>query len=239
MKLADVSIRRPVFAVMLIAAMLVFGALAYPRMGVDLFPNVEFPVVTVTVVYPGADPETMETKVADPIEERINTLSGIKVLRSVNLESVTQVVVQFELDVQVDQAMQEIRDKISALGRELPAGIDPPVVQKFDVGATPVMAIALFGELSPRTLTQLADDVVKERVQRIPGVGGVDLVGGRERQIKVLVDPAKLAGLGLSVDDVGGAIRAQKAGRRGCRPSSSCSSRSTSTVRCAAVSAPT
>ncbi len=209
MKLADVSIRRPVFAVMLIAAMLVFGALAYPRMGVDLFPNVEFPVVTVTVVYPGADPETMETKVADPIEERINTLSGIKVLRSVNLESVTQVVVQFELDVQVDQAMQEIRDKISALGRELPAGIDPPVVQKFDVGATPVMAIALFGELSPRTLTQLADDVVKERVQRIPGVGGVDLVGGRERQIKVLVDPAKLAGLGLSVDDVGGAIRAQ------------------------------
>lgn len=209
MRLAEVSIRRPVFAVMLIAAMLVFGVLAYPRIGVDLFPNVEFPVVTVTVVYPGADPETMETKVADPIEEHINTLGGIKVLRSVNLESVTQVIVQFELEVKVDQAMQDIRDKIAGLSRELPPGIDPPIVQKFDVGATPVITIALSGDLGPRALTELADDVVKERLQRVAGVGGVDLVGGRERQLKVLVDPARLAGLGLSVDDVANAIRAQ------------------------------
>ncbi|MFO0569781.1 MAG: efflux RND transporter permease subunit [Polyangiaceae bacterium] len=209
MKLADVSIRRPVFAVMLIAALLVFGVLAYPRMGVDLFPNVEFPVVTITVVYPGADPETMETKVADPIEEAVNTLGGIKVLRSVNLESVTQVVVQFELEVKVDQAMQDIRDKISGVTGQLPPGIDPPVVQKFDVGATPVMSIALSGNLGPRALTELADDVVKERIQRIAGVGGVDLIGGRERQIKILLDPARLAGLGLSVDDVAGAVRAQ------------------------------
>jgi len=194
---------------MLIAAMLVFGALAYPRIGVDLFPSVEFPVVTVTVVYPGADPETMETKVADPIEEKINTLGGIKVLRSVNLESVTQVIVQFELEVSVDQAMQDIRDKISELQRDLPQGIDPPTVQKFDVGASPVMALALSGDIGPRALTDLADDVVKERIQRIPGVGGVDLIGGRERQIKVQVDPAKLSGLSLSVDDVANAIRSQ------------------------------
>ncbi len=106
MRLADVAIRRPVFAVMLISALLVFGVLAYPRMGVDLFPNVEFPVVTVLVVYPGADPETMETKVADPIEEKLNTLGGIKVLRSVNLESVTQVVVQFELEVNADMTLK-------------------------------------------------------------------------------------------------------------------------------------
>ena len=209
MSLADVSIRRPVFAVMMIAALVVFGVLSYPRLGVDLFPNVEFPVVTVTVVYPGADPETMESKVSDPIEEQVNTLAGIRVLRSVNLESVTQVIVEFELDVAVDQAMQDIRDKIGQIERDLPEGIDPPTVQKFDVGASPIMAIAISGNLQPRALTELADDVVKERIQRVPGVGGVDLVGGRERQIKVVVDSARLVGLNLSVDDVSNAIRSQ------------------------------
>jgi hydrophobic/amphiphilic exporter-1 (mainly G- bacteria), HAE1 family len=208
-KLADVSIRRPVFAVMMIAALLVFGLLSYKRIGVDLFPNVEFPVVTVTVVYPGADPETMESKVADPIEEAVNTLSGIKVLRSVNLESVTQVIIQFELEVQVDKALQDVRDKVSAIERNLPPQIDPPTIQKFDIGAAPVMALSLSGELGPRELTRLGDNVVKERIQRVAGVGGVDVIGGRERQIKVLVDPARLAGMGLSIDDVASAIRAQ------------------------------
>jgi HAE1 family hydrophobic/amphiphilic exporter-1 len=198
-----------VFAAMLIIALMVFGGLAYPRIGVDLFPNVEFPVVTVTVVYPGADPETMESKVADPIEESVNTLSGIKVLRSTNLESVTQVVVQFELEVKIEQAMQEIRDKIAALERDLPPGIDPPTIQKFDVGAAPVMAVALSGKLAPRDLTELADKVVKERIQRVAGVGNVDLVGGREREIHIEVDPARLAGLNLSVDDVSNALRSQ------------------------------
>ncbi len=209
MSLADVSIRRPVFAVMMIAALVVFGLLSYPKVGVDLFPNVEFPIVTVTVVYPGGDPETMESKVADPIEEKVNTLSGIKTLRSVNLESVTQVIIEFELSVNVDQAMQDIRDKMSEVQASLPAQVEPPLIQKFDVGAAPVMGIALSGKLGPRELTELADKVVKERVQRVPGVGGVDLVGGRERQIKVLVDPGKLSGLGLTVDDVANAIRAQ------------------------------
>src|SRR6187431_2304593 len=130
MRLADLSIRRPVFAVMLISALLVFGGLAYPRIGVDLFPNVEFPVVTVTATYPGADPETMESKVADPIEETINSLSGIKRLNSTNLESVAQVVVEFDLDVAADQAVQDIRDKVSGILSQLPSGIDPPVIQK-------------------------------------------------------------------------------------------------------------
>ena len=209
MSLADVSIRRPVFAVMLIAALVVFGALSYPRIGVDLFPNVEFPIVTVTVVYPGADPGTMESKVADPIEESVNTLSGIKVLRSVNLESVTQVFVQFELEVKIDEAMQDIRDKLSAIERDLPEGIDPPTIEKFDVGAAPIMAVALSGELPARALTELADDVVKERIQRVAGVGGVDLVGGRSRQIQVVVDTARLSGTNLAVDDVANAIRSQ------------------------------
>jgi len=209
MNLADVSIRRPVFAVMMIGALVVFGIVSYPRIGVDLFPDVEFPVVTVTVVYPGGDPETMESKVADPIEEQLNTLSGIKVLRSVNLESVTQVIVQFQLEVPAEQAIQDIRDKMSQVEKDLPDGVDPPTIQKFDVGAAPIMAVALSGRIGPKALTHLADKVVKERIQRVPGVGGVDLVGDREREIQVLVNPAKLVGMGLTVTDVENAIRAQ------------------------------
>ncbi len=209
MRIADVSIRRPVFAVMLILALVVFGTFSYPRIGVDLFPNVEFPVVTVTVVYPGADPSAMESKVADPIEESINTMGGIKTLRSVNLESVTQVFVQFDLTVSVNQAAQDIRDRISGILRDLPAGIDPPVVEKFDVGAAPIMSLSISGELGPRELTRLAKDVVKERIQRVPGVGQVELIGGREREIHVYVRPVKLAGLGLTTSDIARALRAQ------------------------------
>ncbi len=209
MRLADISIRRPVFAVMLVGALVVFGGVAYKDIGVDLFPNVEFPVVTVTVVYPGADPATMESKVADPIEETVNTMSGIHVLRSVNLESVTQVIVEFDLEVSVDKAMQDIRDKVSAIAGQLPEGIEPPQIQKFDVGAAPIMSVALASDRPVRELTELADDVVKERIQRIKGVGSVILVGGREREIQVLIRPLDLAGLGLTVQDVGGALQAQ------------------------------
>src|SRR5687767_10923468 len=107
MRLADISIRRPVFAAVLIGALVVIGLFSYPRVGVDLFPNVDFPIITVTVTYAGADPASMESKIADPIEEAVNTMAGIKTLRSVNLESVTQVFVQFELEVDVDQAAQD------------------------------------------------------------------------------------------------------------------------------------
>jgi HAE1 family hydrophobic/amphiphilic exporter-1 len=208
-KLAEVSIRRPVFAIMLIASLVVFGLVSYPRIGVDLFPNVEFPFVTVTVTYPGADPASMESKVADPLEDALNTMSGIKVLKSVSLESVAQVLIQFELEVNVDTAVQDVRDRVSGALNKLPAGIDPPVVQKFDVGAAPVMSVALSGNLPVRELTRLAEDVVKVRVQRITGVGAVDLVGGREREIHVLVDPARLAGHGLTVQDLSNALQAQ------------------------------
>jgi HAE1 family hydrophobic/amphiphilic exporter-1 len=209
MKLADVSIRRPVFAIMMIAALLVFGLVSYPRIGVDLFPNVEFPVVTVTVVYPGADPASMESKVADPLEEALNTMSGIKFLKSTSLESVCQIIIQFELEVKADVAAQDVRDRVSTTLRKLPTGIDPPVVQKFDVGAAPVMSLALSGNLPVRELTRLADDIVKTRVQRLGGVGQVDLVGGQEREIHVLPDPARLEGYGLTVQDLIGALQSQ------------------------------
>ncbi len=209
MKLAEVSVRRSIFAAMLILALMVFGAFSFPKIGVELFPSVEFPVITATVVYPGADPATMETKVADPIEEALQSLGGVKRMTSRNLEGVTQVILEFELEVNGAQALQEVRDKIAAIERTLPKGIEPPVVQKFDTGAAPVLSVALAGALPVQALTRLADDTVKQRVQQVPGVGQVTLVGGREREIKILVDPARLTGYGLTVDDVVGAIGAQ------------------------------
>ncbi len=208
MKLAEVSIRRAVFATMLIAALMVFGLFALPRIGVELFPNVEFPVITTTVIYPGADPETMESKVADPIEEALQSLSGVKRMTSRNYEGVTSVILEFELEVDGNLALQDVRDKVTAIERELPRGIDPPVIQKFNTGAAPVLSVALSGDLPIRELTKIAKDQVKQRMQQVPGVGTVDLIGAREREIKVLVDPARMGGFGLSVDDVAAAIQA-------------------------------
>ena len=209
MKIAEISIRRPVFAMVLVLVLVVLGLFSYPRVGVDLFPNVDFPFVTVTVTYPGADPASMESKVADPIEEAVNTMSGIKVLRSVNVESVSQVFVQFDLEVDVDQATQDVRDRVNSILSILPKGIDPPKVQKLDVGSAPIMSVALSGKLEPRELTRLADDVVKDRIQRINGVGAVELIGGREREIHVLVRPNDLTGLGYTVEDVARALQSQ------------------------------
>jgi multidrug efflux pump subunit AcrB len=209
MQLVDVSVKRPILAAMLIMAVVVFGMFAYPRLGVDLFPAVDFPVVSVTVIYPGADPTTMESKVAEPIEEAIQGVAGIKRMTSRNLEGVTMVVVEFELEVQSDQALQEVRDRVAAIERDLPPSIDPPVIQRFDTGAMPVVSIALASNLPASELTRIADKIVKQELQQVPGVGGIDIIGGRERQIRIEVDPALLVGYGLAVDDVAQTLRMQ------------------------------
>jgi HAE1 family hydrophobic/amphiphilic exporter-1 len=209
MQLVDVSVKRPILAAMLIMAVVVFGMFAYPRLGVDLFPAVDFPVVSVVVVYPGADPTTMESKVAEPLEEAIQGVAGIKRMTSRNLEGVTMVVIEFELEVKSDQALQDVRDRVAAIERDLPPGIDPPVIQRFDTGAMPVASIALASNISPSELTRIADKIVKQELQQIPGVGGIDIIGGREREIRIEVDPALLLGYGLAVDDVAQTLRMQ------------------------------
>lgn len=209
MQLVDSSVRRPVFAAMLIMALVVFGLFSYPRLGVNLFPAVDFPVVTVTVIYPGADPTTMESKVAEPVEEAIQGISGIKRMTSRNLEGVTMVVIEFELEVESAPALQEVRDKVAAIERDLPPGIDPPVIQRFDTGAVPVATIALASDLPKDELTRIADKVVKQELQQVPGVGQIDMLGGQEREIRVEVDPGKLTKYGLAVGDVVDTLRAQ------------------------------
>jgi len=202
-------ISRPVFTSMLILAVVVFGLYAYPKIGVDNMPDVEFPVVTVTVVRAGADPESMERDVADPLEEVINTLSGLESLRSINVESLTQIIVQFELDKDVDVAAQEVRDKVQAALFELPPEIETPVVDKFDIGAIPILTLAVSGPLPVEELTRIADDEVKPMLQQTSGVGSVTLVGDREREIRINVNPDALRGYGLAVSDVAATLQAQ------------------------------
>jgi HAE1 family hydrophobic/amphiphilic exporter-1 len=145
MKLADVSIKRAVLASVMNLVLIVVGLLAYPKIGVDLFPTVEFPVITVLAIYPGADPGAVEQKVIDKLEERLNTLSGLKSMRSTSLENVGQLVLEFELERNADQAAQDVRDKVSAVLPELPPDLEPPVVEKFDVGAAPIMSVTVAG----------------------------------------------------------------------------------------------
>lgn len=202
-------ITRPVFTAMLMLALVVFGVNAYPRIGVDQFPDVEFPVVTVTTVLPGADPESMEKNVSDPLEEALNTLNGVEQLRSINLESVSQIVVRFTLDTKVDVASQDVRDRVQATLSKLPAEIETPVVEKFDIGAAPIMTLSLSGALPIEEMTRVAEDVVKPALQRQPGVGSIDVTGGREREIQIVVDPERLRGFGLAVSDVSQSVRAQ------------------------------
>jgi HAE1 family hydrophobic/amphiphilic exporter-1 len=202
-------ITKPVFTAMLVLAVVVFGVNAYPKIGIDQFPNVDLPVVTVTTVLAGADPESMERDVSDVLEEELNSLAGLETIRSVSLESVSQVILQFTLEKNVDLAAQDVRDRVQATLSKLPREVDAPVVEKFDVGAAPILTLALSGPVPPEELTRLADDVVKPALQRQNGVGAVDVVGGRKREIRIVVDPARLRSFGVAASDVVQAVKAQ------------------------------
>ena len=211
MWLVDVSIRRPVFATMMIGALVVLGIVSFGRLGVDLFPRVEFPYVAVSTVLEGAAPDTVETEVSDVLEEELNTISGIRQLRSVSAEGLSQVFVEFELEENGDVKAQEVRDKVNVALAALPADADPPIVEKVDPDAAPILSVMLSGNRSVREITTYADEVVREALQRQPGVGAVTLVGGRKREMRVWLDADRLRAQGLTADDVVGALRAENA----------------------------
>ena len=209
MRFADVFIRRPVFATMLIASLVVFGLFSYRDLGLDLFPNVDFPVVTVTTTLKGAGVEEMETGVTKVIEEAINTIDGIDEMRSTTKEGLSQIVVQFVLEKGRDVAAQDVRDKVASIQSQLPVGTDPPVIDKFSIDAQPVMTIAISGRRSLREVTELVRKQVKEDIETLSGVGQVIMIGGQERAINVYLDPDRLTAQGLSIDQVAAAIRQQ------------------------------
>lgn len=210
MILSDTAIKRPVFATMVIVTIVVFGVISFREIGIDLFPRVEFPVVSVVSVLPGADPETMETTVTDPIEEAVSNISSIKTLRSVSSDGVSQVIVEFELDKDADVAYQEVLAKIGTVRSDLPKDLEEPIVEKFDIDASPILAVVVSSpSMGIRDLTHITDKTIKERLQRVRDVGQVKLVGGRKRQMWIWLSRAKLEGYGLSVQDVENAIRSE------------------------------
>ncbi len=209
MSLSEICIRRPVFTWVLVAVPVVLGAVSYFELGVDLFPRVDFPVVSVTATLPGTSAEEMESSVTKPIEEAINTVSGIDELRSTVREGVTTVVVQFLLEKDGNVGAQEVRDKVSGIVNQLPQGMDPPLISKFDLDAAPIMTIGISGKRDVREVTEIVRKQIQEPLQTVSGVGAVFLSGGRVRAINIIVDTDRLAAYGLSIEDVRQALLTQ------------------------------
>jgi hydrophobic/amphiphilic exporter-1 (mainly G- bacteria), HAE1 family len=207
--LAQVCVRRPVFAGVLMLVIVVLGMVGYTRLGLDQFPNIDLPFVLVTTTLDGAAPEEVETDISDKIEGAVNTVDGIDELRSTSSEGFSQVAIAFKLEKPSDIAAQDVRDKVSLVMKDMPRGIDPPVISKVDPQAIPVLLVALRSRLPIRDVTEVADKRVRRQIESISGVGQVTIIGGRARQIHVRMDPVKLRAYNLSAVDVQKALATQ------------------------------
>src|SRR5258707_6356169 len=207
--LAELCVKRPVFATVLILSLTVVGAFSFIQLGVDRYPKVDIPTVMITTGQPGAAPEQIETEVTDKIEEAVNTISGIDELRSTSSEGVSLVMIGFLLDKDSDVAAQEVRDKVNSVLPNLPRTIQQPRVDKFDPDAAPVLSIALTANKPVREVTEYADKVIRRQLESVSGVGQVLLLGGRQRQINVWLDADRLRAYNLTVTDVSHALQGQ------------------------------
>lgn len=210
MVLSDFSIRRPVTAVMMTLSLVIIGMLGYRKLEVREVPDVEIPIVTATVSLPGASPEVIETEITDVVEEAVNTIEGVKSLTSVSAEGVATVTVEFDLKRDIDIAAQDVRDKIGAARRNLPSDMDEPQISKLDLNAQAIMWLAL---TSPRMtnveLTEYVENVLKEQIQRLPGVGSILVGGSRKYAVRVWLDARKMAAHGITATDVVNAFRTE------------------------------
>ncbi len=209
MLISNIAIRRPMFTSMVILAMIVFGIVSLKGLGVDLFPKIDFPVISVVTTLRGADPETMESRVSDVLEQAVNTIAGIKTLRSTSAEGYSLVMVEFQLEKNIDVAYQEVQSKINSVRVQLPTDADDPIIEKFDPDSAPIMTLVVSGQLDDRQMYHLADQRIKERLQRVPNVGNVKIVGGRDRKFWLWLDGQRLQQHHLTVRDVSNALLAQ------------------------------
>src|SRR5215510_10767391 len=207
--LASICVKRPVFASVLILILCVVGVAGYLKLGVDRFPKVDFPIITVTTLLPGAGPNEVESEVTDLIEEAVGTCSGIDELRSASSEGVSQVFITFVLEKNSDVAAQEVRDRVNAVLRDLPESIELPTVTKIDPDAIPIMYLSLAADKPIRDITELADKVVRRQIENAQGVGQVMIIGGRERQVNIWLDPLRMRSLGITATEVQRAIALQ------------------------------
>jgi hydrophobic/amphiphilic exporter-1 (mainly G- bacteria), HAE1 family len=208
-KLAEICVRRPVFATVIVLLLTVVGGFAFFSLGIDRFPRIDMPTVSVQTTNPGAAPQEIETEVTDIIEAAVNTVPGIDEMRSTSAQGRSTVTVTFNLEKDPDVATQEVRDKVSTVLNRLPETADPPIVRKADPDSQPVIQYAISAPRSTVELTDIVINQIQERVENADGVGEVQVYGGRQREIKVYVDPARLRAYNLSVTEVVTALRQQ------------------------------
>ncbi|MCX5825825.1 MAG: efflux RND transporter permease subunit [Deltaproteobacteria bacterium] len=209
MWLADTSVKRPVFATMAIMALVVIGVVSYPEIGVDLFPKVDFPIVTVSTHLNGASPEVIDVDVTDRIEGAVNTINGVKSITSSSTSGDSRVTIEFVLDRNIDLAAQDVREKVALIRDKLPVDVEEPRIAKVDPDAAAVLFLNLSGQKTVKELSTYVDEVLKEQLQRINGVGDVLLWGLRLRQIRVWLDADKLRAYGIAATDVMTALMRQ------------------------------
>ena len=210
MFLSDLSIKRPVFAAVLMLSLVTLGVFSYRRLTIDLNPDVEIPLLTIITRYPGASPETVEREVTKRIEEAVNPIPGVKKLMSNSREGLSVVTIEFQLEVKIDVAGEEARAKIAAIRGDLPRGAEDSIIQKLDLNGTPILSLAVrSSSLSPRALSELVDRKVKRRIESIAGVGKVDLVGETDREVRIELDPDWLNAFAMGVDEVIGGIQSE------------------------------
>ena len=207
MTLSDVAIKRPVFTTMVSVGIIVLGVMGFFRLGVNLFPDVQFPVVTVVAVYPGASPTEIETQVTKKLEDSLASIAGIKQIISFSRDSVSQVGVLFELDVDVKEAAMDVRERVSQVRAQLPRDAEEPTVTRMDIAASPIMTYTLSGHGDVQTLRDYAEHVVKPRLEQVSGVASVNVRGGRERQVNVLLDLDRVRALGMTPVAIADRIR--------------------------------
>jgi len=207
MFLSDLSIKKPVLATMMIVSMVALGLFSYRRLGVDLFPKVDFPFVNITTTYPGASPEAVEREVTKKIERAVNSVEGVKKVISYSNEGFSQVLVEFRLQTNIMDAVADVRSKMDAIRKDLPRDIDPPVIARFDPGQQPILTFSVRGDRqSLRELTEIGEEQISRRLQNISGVGSVTVAGGVRREIHVLLLPDRMDALGISPDMVVAAL---------------------------------
>lgn len=207
--LAEICVRRPVFATVIVLALSVVGYFSYTRLGVDRFPKVDFPIVTVTLREDGASPEEMETDVVDKVEEAVNTISSIDQLTSVSYDGVGQVIITFQLEKNIDVAVEEVRAKVNGILNDLPLDVKAPIIDKVDPDAAPILNIALSAPSDIRSLTEYADKRLRRQIESISGVGQVTILGGQKRQVNIDLNPYELRKYNLAAADVQRALQSQ------------------------------
>lgn len=211
MNLASICIRRPVFTLMMTLALVVLGIFSYQRLGLDLMPKMDFPIVRISVTLPGASPEEVETQLAKPIEEAVNTVGGIDELNTKCLFGQASIIVKFALEKDIDIAAQEVRDRIARITKDLPEGTEAPLVEKMDPDAMPVVTLVIKGPktMPLRDLTYFARKRIKEQLEAIDGVGAIQIVGGREREIRIVADAKKMGAYNISSAMMKDALKSQ------------------------------